>query len=266
MQDIGFLVRCSRNGEVRWAPRLGSQPQREHGLDSGKRDLTEHVRLGEPVQARSTHRAKVKEMKGLVFELLKKRIVADHGIKAWGTILDQAGLEGGYQTQENYPHQELLTLLEAAKPYTRRTGRDAQRWFGRRAFHQLAGEFYHLFRDHDSTVSFAKAINTHVHPEVRKHYPGAELPVLHLDNDPPSGDLLLRYDSPRGLCSFAEGILEGVGNLYGEKVTIDQPQCVHKGDPHCDLILITEGQVDEAPFETLGSTHRRGTLARRQRG
>lgn len=72
--------------------------------------------------------------------------------------------------------------------------------------------------------------------------------MLLVDEQPRQGDLRLRYDSERGLCSFAEGILEGVGNLYGEKVTNQQPRCVHEGHPYCDLVVTVEGAAGEDPF------------------
>lgn len=150
--------------------------------------------------------------------------------------------------REDYPHGQLLALLEAAEPHIGHTGREAQRWFGRRALLQLTDEFYPLFRHHDSTAEFAAAINEEIHPAVEKRYPGAELPVLLVDEQPREGDLRLRYDSERGLCSFAEGILEGVGNLYGEKVAVEQPCCVHEGHPYCDLVLTVEGAAGEDPF------------------
>ncbi len=190
-------------------------------------------------------------MKGLVFNLLENQILADHGEHAWERILRDAGVDDAYQTHADYPAEDLLLLLDAAEPYTRRGGREAQRWFGRRAFHQLAAEFHHLFKPHDSTVAFARAINDTIHPEVRKHYPGAEVPTFDVEEHPPGGDLRLRYESYRGLCSFAEGLIEGVGNLYGEKVTIQQPRCVHEKDPHCDLVITAQGDADKDPFGTL---------------
>lgn len=191
-------------------------------------------------------------MKGLVFVLLRERLLRDYGDEAWEDTVEQAGLDGDYEVMEDYPYEHLGELLAAAEPYTGHAGREAQRWFGRRALLQLAGDFFHLFRDHGSTVDFAAAINEQIHPHVEESYPGAELPILLVDESPREGDLRLRYDSERGLCSFAEGILEGVGNLYGEKVTIQQPCCVHEGHPYCDLVLTVEGAVNEGPFDGMG--------------
>ena len=43
------------------------------------------------------------------------------------------------------------------------------------------------------------------------------------------------YRSPRKLCSFAEGLLLGAADHYGEKLTIEQPLCMKRGDDRCVL-------------------------------
>lgn len=179
-------------------------------------------------------------MKGIIFTLLEERIITEHGEDAWDEILQEAGVEGVYTTLGTYPHEEFVALLEAAEPWTGENGREAQQWFGRHALHQLADKYPHLFEPHDSTRSFALTINDVIHPEVRKLYPGAKVPTFDVDEDPDDGDLLLRYRSERGLCSFAEGLLLGTADRYDERVDVHQPDCVHEGDPHCDLMLDVE--------------------------
>lgn len=176
-------------------------------------------------------------MKGIIFILLEDKITDDHGQDAWDEILEDADADGAYTTLGNYPYQEFLALLDAAEPYTGETGRDAQRWFGRHALHHFTEEHAHLFDPHDSTVSFARTLNDVIHPEVRKLYPEAPVPTFDIDEDPGQGDLLLGYQSPRGLCSFAEGLLDGTADRYNETVHIEQPTCVHEGADHCEILI-----------------------------
>lgn len=178
-------------------------------------------------------------MKGIIFILLEERIVEDHGHDAWDEILERAGVEGVYTTLGNYPYEAFLDLLQAAEPYTGTSGRDAQRWFGRHALHTFTQEHPHLFEPHDSTISFTKDLNEVIHPEVRKLYPEAPVPTFEVDEDPDEGDLLISYKSSRGLCSFAEGLIDGTADLYQEAVHIEQPACVHEGDDHCEILIRT---------------------------
>lgn len=176
-------------------------------------------------------------MKGVIFIMLEEEIRDEVGQEAWDQVLDEAGLEGVYTTLGNYPHEEFVELLEAAEPYTGETGRDAQKWFGRRALHQFTRKHPHLFEPHDSTLSFAGSLNDVIHPEVRKLYPEAPVPTFDIDEAPPRGDLVIAYESPRGLCSFAEGLLLGTADTYDEALVVEQPVCVHEGDGHCEILI-----------------------------
>ena len=106
-------------------------------------------------------------------------------------------------------------------------------WFGRNAVPLFAGRYPQLFTPHDTTRSFVLTLNDIIHPEVRKLYPGADVPEFDFDV---RGELLVMgYHSPRKLCSFAEGLLRGAADHYGERLTIEQPLCMKRGDEHCVL-------------------------------
>ena len=52
----------------------------------------------------------------------------------------------------------------------------------------------------------------------------------------PEGHLALAYSSPRRLCAFAEGLIEGSAAHFGETVRVTQPRCARRGDPTCVLV------------------------------
>jgi predicted hydrocarbon binding protein len=45
------------------------------------------------------------------------------------------------------------------------------------------------------------------------------------------------YGSPRKLCAFAEGLIEGAAAHFEEPVTISQSRCMIRGDERCDLVI-----------------------------
>ena len=98
---------------------------------------------------------------------------------------------------------------------------DVVSWFGRNALPLFAERYPQLFEPHDSTRSFVLTLNDIIHPEVRKLYPGADVPEF--DFDVRDELLVMGYRSPRKLCSFAEGLLLGAADHYGERLTIEQP-------------------------------------------
>ena len=76
--------------------------------------------------------------------------------------------------------------------------------------------------------------NTVMYPEVRKLYPGAEVPDFAYDTT--STDVLtMVYSSGRRLCALAEGLIHGAASHYGEEATITQPECMLRGASRCVL-------------------------------
>ena len=175
-------------------------------------------------------------MKGIVFNLLEKLVVRDRGEAAWDDLLDAAGLRGAYTSLGNYDDAELHALVGAAASRWDTDPQEIIRWFGREAIPMFNDRYPELFAPHDSTRAFVLTLNAIIHPEVRKLYPGAEVPVFDFDASDP--DVLgLGYRSTRRMCAFGEGLLEGTARHYGETVTIDQPECMLKGDDRCLLTI-----------------------------
>lgn len=52
----------------------------------------------------------------------------------------------------------------------------------------------------------------------------------------PNG-LILRYDSPRRLCSLLHGSIEGAALRYGEQATINETACMKHGAPVCTFVV-----------------------------
>jgi hypothetical protein len=93
-----------------------------------------------------------------------------------------------------------------------------------------------FFESYRSTREFVLALNGIIHPEVRKLYPGADTPVFEFDTS--SADtLVMNYRSKRKLCSLVEGLTEGAAAHFNESVSIQHPQCMHRGDSNCRLGL-----------------------------
>jgi hypothetical protein len=179
-------------------------------------------------------------MKGIVFNLLEEVVSREYGEDTWDKLLDAAKLDGVYTSLGSYEDGDLGALVRAASAVLELPPDAIVRWFGREALPLLANAYPQFFAPHTSTRSFVFTLNDIIHPEVRKLYPGADVPVF--DYLPSSnGTLAMGYSSPRKLCAFAEGLIEGAAAHYGETVTIDQPTCMNRGDPKC-LLNITFGR------------------------
>ena len=173
-------------------------------------------------------------MKGVVFNLFEGAVTREHGEDAWDALLDAAHVDGAYTSLGSYPDAHLMALVHAAAMARGESDQAVIRWIGREAMAPLAVAYPAFFDPHDDVRSFILTLNDIIHPEVRKLYPGADVPTFGFSTDA-DGSITLRYGSPRRLCSFAEGLIEGAAAHFGQTVAIEQPMCMLRGDELCSI-------------------------------
>ncbi len=173
-------------------------------------------------------------MKGVIFNLLEEVITRRCGEDVWDALLEETELDGVYTSLGSYPDAELAKLVLAASSVLKQPPETVLRLFGAEAIPLLAAKYPTFFLGHTGTQSFLLTLNDIIHPEVRKLYPGAEVPDFAYDTT--STDVLtMVYSSGRRLCALAEGLIHGAATHYGEEATITQPECMHRGAGRCVL-------------------------------
>lgn len=183
-------------------------------------------------------------MKGVVFNVVQEVVAATYGEDVWDSLLDSAGLDGAYTSLGSYPDDDFHRLVAAASSALEMPPNDVIRSLGRGALPLLAGRYPALFTPHDSTRTFLLTLNDIIHPEVRKLYPGADVPSFDFDSSDPDV-LSIGYHSHRRLCSLAEGFIHGAADHFGERAVIEQPICIHRGDDHC-VICCTFSEAEKS--------------------
>lgn len=171
-------------------------------------------------------------MKGIIFNLLEEVVRREYGESTWDALLEAAQLDGAYSALGNYPYEDLMKLVAAASSALKTPADAIVRWFGRNALPLLAERYPHFFEGHKSIRTFLLTLNDIIHVEVRKLYPGAEVPVFDYDTSSPEV-LVMGYKSPRKLCALAEGFIEAAAAHYGEEVALEQSKCMNRGDEKC---------------------------------
>jgi hypothetical protein len=171
-------------------------------------------------------------VKGIIFNLAEEVVTALHGEDVWDAVLDKAGLEGAYTSLGSYPDEELTGLVVAASELLGSSPDAVLRLLGEGAMPRLAERFPSFFTGHTSSRTFILTLNDVIHAEVRKLYPDATVPDFEFES-PSDSEVVITYLSPRQLCALAEGFVAGAAHHYGEDVTIDQPECMHRGDRAC---------------------------------
>jgi hypothetical protein len=170
-------------------------------------------------------------VKGIVFNLLEQLVARDFGEDTWDALLDAGELDGVYTSLGSYADEDFMKLVHAAAAALAMPADDVVVWFGRNALPLFAAHYPLLFEPHDSTRSFVLTLNDIIHPEVRKLYPGADVPEF--DFEIRDEAIVMGYRSPRKLCSFAEGLLLGAADHFHEQLSIEQPLCMKRGDDRC---------------------------------
>jgi hypothetical protein len=174
-------------------------------------------------------------MKGVIFNLLESVVVSEHGPDVWDALLERSGACGSYSALGIYPDAELLAIVDAASATTGASVPDLLRWFGERAIPRLRARYPDFFAGHTSTEPFLRSLNDVIHAEVRKLYPGAEVPEFDFQTSE-RGEFVLVYRSAKRLCALAEGMIVGAASSFGERATVEQVRCALRGDDACHFV------------------------------
>jgi hypothetical protein len=179
-------------------------------------------------------------MKGVVFTEFLDMVEAKFSPEMVDDIVDAASLPhgGAYTAVGTYPYTEMASLVvELSKrsgiPVPNLLKDYGKHLFGR--FHQGYGQF---FNGIDDCFSFLETINEVVHIEVRKLYPGAELPEFSTER-PAHDHLRMVYRSPRCLGDLAEGLLIGCVSHFGGGVKVSRKDSQAGQEVSFDLVKTT---------------------------
>lgn len=160
-------------------------------------------------------------MKGLVFTEFLGFVRQHHGEDMVDDIIDASDLASGgaYTAIGTYHHGEMLSLCGALAERTGQPVATLVRGFG----DHLSGTFAHshpaFFEHAGNLFDFLASIEDHIHVEVRKLYPDAELPTFQVEQRTPTRIVLL-YRSPRRMGHLSEGLIQGSARQFGVQVLV----------------------------------------------
>lgn len=171
-------------------------------------------------------------MKGIVFTEFNELVEQTFGDDMLDDILedcaDQLSSNGSYTSVGTYSDSELVALVVALSERTGIAVADLVKTFGLHLAAVFEQKFPSFFSECDNCFEFFKRVDDHIHVEVQKLYPDAELPTFSYDDSQP--DLfLMTYESTRQFADLALGLLEGVAKHYGESITISQQDLSQPG-------------------------------------
>ena len=177
-------------------------------------------------------------MKGLVFcefvEMLVKQVspeLADEIISSTHLVSG-----GAYTSVGTYDHHEMLALVTRLSEQTGKPAPDLVVAFGRYLF----GRFFELypvfFENIDGAFGFLARIEEHVHAEVLKLYPDAELPTFDTSRSD-EDTMIMIYRSTRPFADLALGLIQGCIAHYGEPVDVAMEDLSDESRTHVRFTL-----------------------------
>lgn len=187
-------------------------------------------------------------MKGIIFCLLEKLVVARAGPEAWERLVRETPLrtpDGAFVRPGLYPDEDLYALFATASALSGQRVGDMYRAFGRATFVEHAGACPGSLSPGITAKRFLMSVDRIMRMEVHKLQPGADLPYFEYE-DPAPDRLVMIYSSPRGLCELVAGLIDGAADHLGEQITQTQTLCRHAGDLHCRFELRFAARPDAA--------------------
>jgi hypothetical protein len=159
-------------------------------------------------------------MKGSIFRAFESFVESGYGDGMFDELIDRADLatRGPFVGPGNYPAGDLVALVVCASEVLDTGVEDLLRAFGRFAFSGLASSVPGLLEGISGSKDFLLRFESIVHTEVRKLDPDAR-PARFYVEDVGGDSLLLHYESDLGLFDFVLGMLDGVGDWFGDSLT-----------------------------------------------
>ena len=180
-------------------------------------------------------------MKGIVFVEFVDMVADMFSEDMVDEIIDAADLPSGgsYTSVGTYSHEEMLGLVTALSKKIDTPVPDLVHIFGKHLLGRFVQRYPAFFEEVDGAFAFIQTIENHIHEEVLKLYPEAELPEL-LCEELSETQLKVTYNSTRPFASLAQGLLEACVEHYGENIELKR---LGNGDSesHAEFVLTKNG-------------------------
>ncbi len=152
-----------------------------------------------------------------------------HGYGLVDQVISQSQLASGgaYTSVGTYDFSEMVELLTKSSQLTNVPVPFLMKEFGKYTlpvFHKSYPKFFEGAKD---AFDFLATLEDKIHPQVLKLYPDAELPKFEITETPDS--MVMVYSSSRRMADFAEGLIEGCLEHFGEVATLSSEKLSEDG-------------------------------------
>ena len=170
-------------------------------------------------------------MKGIVFTEFLELVEEKFGYEMVDKLLVAAAPEhgGAYTAVGTYDHQELIHLVVKLSEEVKVDTSELVKTFGSYLFGKFSVAYPSIIGPElTNTFEFLQRIDQHIHVEVRKLYPDAELPSFKY-NQPNDDTLEVIYKSSRPFADLCEGLISECIEHFGEKISLQRENLADDG-------------------------------------
>ena len=167
-------------------------------------------------------------MKGIVFTGFMDMVEQNHGYEFVDELLmTTEGITGSYTSVGTYSHLEMVNLVMSYSSRINLPPEMVLENFGGFLFGMFLNG-YPSFFEKSNTFKFLSGINDHIHTEVLKLYPDAELPHFEIEFTE-DNIMTMKYSSDRSMSHLALGLIKSTADHFNEKVIIEHKMLNDKG-------------------------------------
>jgi hypothetical protein len=183
-------------------------------------------------------------MKGFIYTELLDMVGEVFSPEMVEKIIDASDLpnKGGYTDVGTYNYEELIRLVTHLSKFTGMPVPDLEIAYGKYLFTKLYKRHSKLVMATKTTFEFLDHVDRHVHVEVLKLYPDAELPRFICEIQSPNA-MTMHYQSNHPFQYLAEGLILGCAAHFKEKINITSEQ-LGAADNKITNVLFSLTRVD----------------------
>lgn len=160
-------------------------------------------------------------MKGIVFTEFLDLVEDKFGLEMVDKIISESKLEseGVYTSIGTYSFSEMLQLLTHLSNYTDISIDNLLLVYGEHFFSVIETSYLGLLATYKDPIDMLSSIENHIHVEVQKIYPDAELPTF-VVQDKTENSIIMVYKSSRAMHHFGLGLMNKTFEHFNSTATI----------------------------------------------
>lgn len=160
-------------------------------------------------------------MKGIVFTEFLDLVEDKFGLEMVDKIISESKLEseGAYTAIGTYSFSEMLQLLTHLSKYTEISIDNLLLVYGEHFFYMIENSYPGLLATYKDPIDMLSSIENHIHVEVQKIYPDAELPTFVVE-EKSENSLIMVYKSSRAMHHFGLGLMNKTFEHFNSTATI----------------------------------------------